>query len=129
VQQVKRLLRSPFDGSVYQSTVVFDLDGTLSEFSETLKTIGVPMKGSQKMMLELYRGGWKIIVHSARPVKQEEMVRVWLKTHGFGGYVSEVKCGKPLADAYVDDRAVLYEGSYIRVMGNLVKSTDHIRVF
>lgn len=129
MEQVKRLLRSPFNGEVYQATVVFDLDGTLSAFTKTLKEIGAPLPGVDKMLLQLYKEGWKIVVHSARSVKQEELVWFWLKGNGFGGYVSEVKCGKPLADAYVDDRAVLADGRWKRIMLKIAESTDHIRVF
>lgn len=59
--------------------------------------------------------GFDVVIFSGRASTEIGYASIigWLKSHGMFGYVREVTCVKPLAFAYVDDRAVHFAGDYI----------------
>lgn len=84
-----------------------DFDGTIasSEYTPDNPTyaIGEPMPKALDKCDELVAVGYKIIIHTARPWSDYEVVESWLNHHGFPW--SKIVCGKLLADIYIDDRA------------------------
>lgn len=85
-----------------------DLDGTLAEPLWTpgnpTHAIGDPIPLNVVKLREAERQGYKPVIHTSRPWTDYEAIEAWLRLHGipFRGIV----CGKILAAAYVDDRAV-----------------------
>lgn len=102
-------------------SVAVDLDGVLAQYDgwEGLDNIGDPVEGAREFMETLMQD-YEVVVYTTRcnpdpfndgeyreaPVKLQTRIRSWLNEHGipytrvFAGY------GKPIAVAYVDDRAV-----------------------
>jgi len=85
-----------------------DLDGTLAEPIWTpenpTSAIGDPIGRNVVKLREAVRRGYKAVIHTSRPWTDYEAIEAWLVKHDipFRGIV----CGKLLAAAYVDDRAI-----------------------
>lgn len=85
-----------------------DLDGTIAEGLWTpdnpTHAVGNPIPANVTKLRDAYLAGWKGVIHTARPWTDYEVIEAWLRHHDipFRGIV----CGKLLAAAYVDDRAI-----------------------
>lgn len=90
-----------------------DLDGTLAEPIWTpenpTSAIGAPIWLNVTKLHEAVRKGYKIIIHTSRPWSDYEAIEAWLKWHEIP--FKAIQCGKLLAAAYVDDRAIRAEES------------------
>ena len=53
---------------------------------------------------------WPLVVHSCRATSDRGVMQVWqwLKRHKLGDAVQDVTATKPIATAYIDDRAVRF---------------------
>jgi hypothetical protein len=85
-----------------------DLDGTLAYPKWTpdnpTSEIGDPIPESIEKVHELWRAGYKVIVHTSRPWTDYQVIEQWLQHYNVP--FKEIQCGKPLYAAYVDDRAI-----------------------
>lgn len=98
-------------------SIAVDLDGTLAEYDgwKGIEDIGMPYDGARKFVRTLRERGYKVIIHTCRinpknssgDVDALNVVSRWLNTHGIE--VDEIWTGqgKPIASAYVDDKAVV----------------------
>ena len=110
---------------MHSNAIAVDLDGVILNFNwdswvrNDMKYFGTPIKGAKRALVKLRRRGYKIIIHTCRTnpvlnsnysleelyVKVERILtkneiphdEIWLGA------------GKPLADYYIDDRAVKFE--------------------
>jgi len=103
-----------------RKTVAVDLDGVLAQYSgwKGALVIGEPLPGAVDFVKELLTFA-DVVVHTSRVSPDEQangagfahapsVVTDWLKRHGFPEEVKVwAQWGKPIASAYVDDRAVL----------------------
>jgi hypothetical protein len=105
-------------------TIAVDLDGTLAHYDgwKGQREIGAPLPGAREALEQLVAAGHRVMVYTCRcgdwqretwgdGLSRDEsaaIVKAWLDEHGFHGSV-EVYTGdgKPLADYYVDDRAIV----------------------
>ena len=108
-----------------RAVVCVDLDGVLAsrEYSTGKGEIGEPIDGAIDFMRELHETADIIILTarisaeikksksktaSAKLIKEAiSQVKEWLDTHGFAYTRIWAEQGKPVASAYVDDRAVV----------------------
>ena len=97
-------------------TVCLDLDGTLAYYDgwDGLDKIGDPIPGAVEFTKKLSEY-YEIIIFTCRCTKElhrigtnlmSKYVKDWLDKHGFAYDDIYVGQGKPVADAYIDDRAV-----------------------
>jgi capsule biosynthesis phosphatase len=100
--------------------ICFDLDNTLCEnrLSDQAYIDVPPKPGAVEYLKELKQKGYYIIIHTARNMltynnnlgqiiaNQAPIVIEWLKKHDIT--YDELLFGKPLADYYVDDKAVTF---------------------
>ena len=103
-------------GKTYHpKSVAIDLDGTLAQYDgwKGIEHVGEPHKGARQFTEALRNAGCYIIIHTARTCtansdngKAGDVVRNWLECHGSCFDVVWTGVGKPIACAYVDDRAV-----------------------
>lgn len=88
--------------------IAVDLDGTLAEPIWTpanpVSAIGDPIKVNVVKLREAVRAGYKVVIHTSRPWSDYEAIEAWLRHHDIP--FRSIQCGKLLAAAYVDDRAI-----------------------
>lgn len=93
--------------------VAVDLDGTLAEYDgfKGQGEYGKPRPGAVAMMKNFHERGYKIIIHTCR--NENQNVKAWLQEHEIPYDHINVNPAnppgtskKPVADAYVDDKAV-----------------------
>lgn len=103
-------------------TVCVDLDGTLAEYTgwRGPEHIGPPLVGAQQLIARLMDAGLRVIIHTCRanPIdpttgcpRDVEVFRLalsnWWCDNGFPpGLELWTGVGKPVAEAYIDDRAI-----------------------
>jgi len=101
-----------------RATVCIDLDGVLlsREYNEPLDVLGEPIDGAIEFTREIAEVA-DIIIFTARfsaagdtrqasSRKLETRIRDWLDEHGFSYHDICTDVAKPVAHAYIDDRAV-----------------------
>ncbi len=97
-----------------KKTVVFDFDGVIHSYTSGWKGQCVipdpPVPGIKEAIAEIRTAGYEVVVVSARcaSVQGQGSVRAWLLDNGIG--VDAVMMEKPPAIAYIDDRAICFDG-------------------
>lgn len=85
-----------------------DFDGTLCYSTWTVgnpnAVPGPPIRDNVRKLLEIRDAGRKIIIHTARPSSDYELIEAWLNHHEIP--FDRIVTGKLLAARYIDDRAV-----------------------
>lgn len=105
----------PRSNSLMKKTICVDLDGVLADFSkgwQGINHIGDPIPGAVEFVKKLNELG-RVVIFTCRcnPLINPERglirrVMVWLNKHGFEYDDVYSGIGKPIASAYIDDRAV-----------------------
>jgi hypothetical protein len=103
---------------VRKPTVAVDLDGVLAQYDgkwRGVEQIGDPIPGAVEFTKELSKVA-DILVWTTRTNQEvnfefglpelRELVAKWLDLHGFSYRAVYVGDGKPIACAYIDDRAI-----------------------
>jgi len=94
-------------------TVALDLDGVLATYNGFHAAIGAPLPGSAAFLRRLSALGWDAVLHTCRDAAD---VDPWLREHGLR---LPVATGKPIASAYLDDRAVRFTGDWADALRDL----------
>lgn len=101
----------------HPKTIAVDLDGVLAAYDGWRGSLhfGPPIAGAQEFLIRLRRLG-RVLIYSTRtnPAANDEhavdlvdRVRAWLDDHDLPYDAIYCGGGKPIAAAYVDDRAVV----------------------
>jgi hypothetical protein len=89
-------------------TICLDFDGVLHDAAHPLphRRMGPPLPGALAAIEELQRQGHSLTVHTARVRTEEQLRHVedWLAYFGFRNV--PVFLLKPMADVYLDDKAM-----------------------
>lgn len=102
---------------MYRPVVAVDLDGVLAKYTGFIgpEHIEEPNQGAEKF-LRMLSEKYEVVVYTAR---YTYVAKKWLDDWNLSQYVTDVNfCringsgGKPVAIAYVDDRAVRFMGSF-----------------
>lgn len=116
--------------------VAIDLDGTLSEWDGDARKCGSWIPGAKEFLREMIARGINPIVHTCRTHWEygggyEEVERfldeagfvsvlLWDRNEPMAGTVGIwMGEGKPIAGAYVDDRAVYFNGSWTDALADV----------
>jgi phosphoglycolate phosphatase-like HAD superfamily hydrolase len=104
-------------------TVAVDFDGVLNTYTgwQGEDELFDPREGVEWFLDELTKT-YEVVIYTTR-----DAVRVmhWLEHHGLAPYISSVENGeKPKAVAYLDDRAVRFDGDYRSALHHI----DHDKV-
>ena len=86
--------------------VAVDFDGVIMRRDGTHQ----PIDGAREGVESLRRQGYEVVVHSTRALSRqgEDWIRSWLRQHAIPH--ADVTSRKVDADAYLDDKAVRFEG-------------------
>lgn len=97
-----------------KKTICVDFDGVLNEYDGYEEgDLGEPLSGSQDFIREL-RKKYKVVILTIRP---KEQVIDWLNNNGFPSM--KVTNRKVPAVAYIDGRAIQFNGNYKKVISQL----------
>lgn len=97
-----------------KKTICVDFDGVLNEYDGYEEgDLGEPLTGSKEFIKEL-RKKYKVVILTSR---QKEQVIDWLNNNGFPSM--KVTNRKVPAVAYIDDRAIQFNGNYKKVISQL----------
>lgn len=98
--------------------ICMDFDGVIHSYTSGWQGADVipdpPVKGIEEVLRELTVDDHYIIcIFSTRAATPKGRVAMWmwLEDHGLSEYIHEVRNDKPPASAYVDDRAVYFDGN------------------
>lgn len=93
----------------FKKTVAVDFDGVLNNYKGyDPDDLGTPRQGVHDF-LETLDKEYTIIIHSTRP---SDKIERWLRENHLDKYIQRVTQNKPPAVAYIDDRAVRFNGDY-----------------
>lgn len=97
-----------------KKTICVDFDGVLNEYDGYEEgDLGEPLTGSKEFIKEL-RKKYKVVILTSR---QKEQVIDWLNNNGFPSM--KVTNRKVPAVAYIDGRAIQFNGNYKKVISRL----------
>ncbi len=105
----------------YKKVVAVDLDGVLAQYTgfKGPDIIEDPAPEARELLQQLSKK-YTVILHTARTAGA---AAAWLKKHNLTQYVTGINCcpinqraGKPVAVAYIDDRAVNYTGDPVQAL-------------
>lgn len=104
-----------------KKTVAIDFDGVLNTYDGWAgeDELFDPMPGAYEFLRGL-SVTYSVVIYTTRDA---EKVESWLMNYGMNRWVDRVTNTKPRAVAYVDDRAVRFEGSYAQTLKDIERST------
>lgn len=97
-------------------TVVFDFDGVIHSYTSGWKGEDTvpdpPVPGIREALKEIHDAGYEVVVVSTRcaTIKGHGAIEAWLYDNGLREYIDKVCKEKPPAVAYIDDRAICFDG-------------------
>lgn len=112
-------------------TVAVDFDGTLHPYTDGWTGILPADEPPNPLAVEFLKmcktRGWDVIVFSCRASEWEgaEGIAQWIGRHGLAPFVTSITHEKPVAFAYVDDRAVPFRGDWLASFARVEQLADH----
>lgn len=102
----------------FKKTVAVDFDGVLNNYEGyDPKDLKTPREGAKEFLETLYEK-YTIIIYSTR---DSTNIRHWLRKYHLDKYIREVTNKKPPAIAYIDDRAIRFNGNYESLLDNFTE--------
>jgi len=104
--------------------VCVDFDGVLAEYTgwKGPEHLGEPMPRVKEFLESIHNLGMKVIILTTR---DPDAVHAWLIDNHLHDLVDRVTRQKPPAQAYIDDRAICFEGDFGMVMWKLARFTPY----
>ena len=97
-------------------TVVFDFDGVIHSYTSGWQGEDAipdpPVPGIREALKEIHDAGYEVVVVSTRcaTIKGHGAIEAWLYDNGLREHIDKVCKEKPPAVAYIDDRAICFDG-------------------
>lgn len=92
-----------------------DFDGVVAHNTGYPKYILTkPIKGAKEALEGLTNKSWKIIIYTARPWSDYELIENWLIYHNIP--FRRIICGKPLFKYIIDDRNIEFKNDWNEVL-------------
>ena len=88
-------------------TIMVDLDGVLCTEEMFLeRPLAQPFAGAAAALRRLRAAGYVVVIYTARGWGEYRVAKQWLDDHGFE--YDGLHMGKPVADVWIDDRAIRF---------------------
>lgn len=98
-------------------TIMIDLDGVICTEERTFeRPLAEPLAGAREALAQLRAAGHTVIIYTARNWPEYRVTKKWLDDHGFA--YDGLHMGKPVADVWIDDRAIRFT-NWTEVLGQL----------
>ena len=94
--------------------LAIDLDKTIAVSNYPNFKLQEPIKGAKESIDKLVAKGWKIIIHTARPWSDYDIIEKWLNKYEIPH--RRIVCGKLFAKYYIDDRGIEFKGNWNKVL-------------
>lgn len=115
------------------NTICIDFDGVLAGMTINIEDLGIPINGGAEATRKLRDLGYRIIIHTARPNSEEHIGRLRSFLEDNDVVFDDVntdsqspwECDKPVADFYIDDRAVQFKGDWDDVLWQVMSRNQH----
>ncbi len=112
--------------------VCVDFDGVIAAFAQSIDEFGHTIPGAVEALHELRALGLRIIIHTSRPSTPEHLDRLAEHLRREGVEFDEINANgecpwpaaKPLADLYIDDRALRFEGDWKKTLAEAKRLLD-----
>ena len=104
--------------------VCVDFDGVLAEYDgwKGAENLGAPREGAMEFLRSINDLGMKVIILTTR---DRGRVQAWVYRYDMDQLVDQVTRQKPAALAYIDDRAICFEGDFGAVLWKLMRFKPH----
>ncbi len=99
-------------------TIMVDLDGVIcTEEVFHDRPLATPIDGAREALRKLRAAGHVVVIYTARSWGEYRITKHWLDQHGFE--YDGLHMGKPVADVWIDDRAVRFcnWGETLKLLG------------
>ena len=93
----------------FKKTVAVDFDGVLNNYTGYDPNDLGTIRDGAKDFLETLHQKYTVIIYSTR---NSTDIIYWLKRYHLDKYINRVTNNKPPAVAYIDDRAIRFNGNY-----------------
>lgn len=112
-----------------KKTICVDFDGVIADYSEGFKgrgVFGAPILGACVVLNALRDDGWKIIVFTTRgevPLLEDYLINNNIPFDEINRNSDNppgTNEGKPIADVYLDDRALQFSGDWPRAYYDII---------
>jgi hypothetical protein len=91
--------------------ICIDLDGVLAESVWPRPEVGRLIPEGRALLRRYAAAGFEIIIFTSRPEDHKQKIWDFLLRYGMNDLVYEIRCNKPLAQLYIDDKA--YRPDYV----------------
>lgn len=89
-------------------TIMVDLDGVVCSEERTFdRPLAEPLPGARAALEALRAAGHTVVIYTGRGWPEYRATKKWLDDHGMP--YDQIHMGKPIADLWIDDRAVHFK--------------------
>jgi hypothetical protein len=99
-------------------TLAIDFDGVLHAYTGwvdfSMVPKGDPVPGAEEFLRLATFDGFRVVIYSTRAADPDgrQAIEDWLDRYNLRQYIDAVTAGKPPALVYLDDRAILFDGTF-----------------